>query len=415
MNAALTHALENYSSINNELVINNIPISAIVKKAGTPVYIYSEKAILKRHEQIRGDLPKNLAVHYAVKANPDQRVLSIMKDLYDGFDIASIGEMKKAMAAGINPEVMNFAGPGKSMEELSFAIKKGIGGISLESAREMEHVIRICSNGKKVKVWIRVNPEFELKNSGMKMGGGAKQFGIDYRQVQAVLTKIKADKNIMFSGIHVFAGSQNLNADSIISAFENILGMAHELNVVSGAEIGNVNLGAGFGIPYFANDSPLDLKKIGLALDDKLGRFLQQYPNTRFNLELGRFLVGEAGIYICKVLYKKKSQGKTFIITDGGMHHNLAATGNLGQSLVKRPFPITVANNLGEFKEKVIVTGRLCTPIDTFGEVEIPAAEEGDLIAVFNVGAYGYSASPLLFLSHDPPAQVMIMNNENIL
>ena len=210
MDSALIHALENYSQVGNQLTISGVSIRSIVEETGTPVYLYSTDQINKKHNQIRRDLPNRLAIYYAIKANPNRHILSLMNNLYDGFDIASAGELSIARDTGIDPERLHFAGPGKSFEELKFAIDGHIGGISIESETELDHIIRICDRKKETNIWIRINPEFEHSNAGMKMGGGPKQFGIDYSRIPDVIKKVRTLKNLNFLGIHVFAGSQIL-------------------------------------------------------------------------------------------------------------------------------------------------------------------------------------------------------------
>jgi diaminopimelate decarboxylase len=349
-------------------------------------------------------------IYYAVKANPNIRIIRELGGLYGGVDIASKGEMIRAIEGGIKPEAMSFAGPRKSIEELRFAIKYKIGTISVESAREIEHIREISRQlNAAVNILIRLNPAFELAKSGMKMGGGAQQFGIDSERVPPLIKSLACDEHVHFSGIHIFAGSQNLNAGAIIEAFHSILRYAENLAAEIDRPLSIVNLGGGFGIPYFEKDEELDLRQVGDGLARLLEASRKRLPQTQFKIELGRYLVGECGLYVCKVLYRKLSRGQVFLVTDGGMHHHLAASGNFGQKMVHRPMPITVANKLHHPTERANLVGPLCTPLDTFGmNLELPRAEEGDLIAVFNSGAYGYSASPLGFLSHEPPEEIIL-------
>jgi diaminopimelate decarboxylase len=243
----------------------------------------------------------------------------------------------------------------------------------------------------------------------MKMGGGAKQFGIDSERVPQVMRSLRSNAHVAFKGIHIFAGSQNLNAEAILSAFEKILAYSLYLSSALAEPLEVVNLGGGFGIPYFVNDKDLNLEVLGAGLKKLLPAYRAQMPSTHFRIELGRFVVGEAGIYVSRVLYRKISRNQLFLITDGGMHHHLAASGNFGQGLLRRPFPITTLNRLDEPLEKVNVVGPLCTPLDTFGnQILVPRAEVGDLVGVMNSGAYGFTASPLSFLSHRPPVEITV-------
>ena len=358
---------------------------------------------------LREALPDNLEILYAVKANPNHEILNIMGNLYDGFDVASSGELERVIKAGGRPSDICFAGPGKKLDELRYAIEKQIGCISIESEQEFNHIKALCEQtGKSASVLVRVNPSFDLSMSGMKMGGGAKQFGVDSERVPDLIRAISAEDAVVFKGLHIFAGSQNLNANALVGTFEKILEYALSLATETGIPLSRINMGGGFGIPYFAHERELELDIVGRELEGLIKKYSPLLGFPRLMLELGRFAVGEAGIYLCQILYRKISRGHTFLVIDGGMHHHLSASGNLGQSLARRPMPITVVNRQGKPLEKVHVVGPLCTPLDTFGTVELPQAREGDFIAVFQSGAYGFSASPQLFLSHAPPLEVVV-------
>ena len=407
---ALASALSHFKKNDGRLYINGRSIVDIVKEYSTPMYIYDRSVLEWRRDMLRKSMPENVELYYAVKANPNIEILRKLGEMYDGLDVASAGEMKRGMEAGIAPAQMSFAGPGKSIDELHFAVSNGIGTISVENIKEIDHLRAIGKElNTSVNVLIRVNPSFELSGSGMKMGGGPKQFGIDSQVVPSLLAGIKDDETIIFRGIHIYSGSQNLDADAIADAFEKITDYAASLVEDFNVSMEIVNLGGGLGIPYFAMDQDVDLEKVGSRVSDLTRNCRAKLPHTQFVIEMGRFIVGECGLYVSKVLYKKISHNETFLILDGGMHHHLAASGNLGQKMVHRPMPMTTVNKLHNMPEKVNVVGPLCTPLDTFGfNVELPLAEEGDLIAVMNAGAYGYSASPQRFLSHKSPVEVLI-------
>ena len=409
MNHALKSALSNFTRQGTELLIGGVTMSSLAEQHGTPLYIYDNDIIRKKCQQLRSHLPKNIKIYYAVKANPNIEIIRLMGEIYDGFDVASGGEIERVLEAGISPDRISFAGPGKTLAELRYSVDNQIGGLSIESEQEFEHIKTICKKlGKNANVFVRVNPDFDLSQSGMKMGGGPKQFGIDSERVPALLTAIKKEKSVNFKGIHIYAGSQNLTAEQLLKIFEKIMEFAISLVSATGISINQLNMGGGFGIPYFAHEQELDLVAVGQGLKKLFNKYDLRLGNTSFIMELGRFLVGESGVYLSKVLYRKISRGQVFLITDGGMHHHLAASGNFGQSLVRRPMPITVANKQGNQTEKAHVTGPLCTPLDTFGLVELPKAQKDDLVCVLNSGAYGFSASPHFFLSHPPPKEVVI-------
>ncbi|MBW8886702.1 MAG: type III PLP-dependent enzyme [Fibrobacteres bacterium] len=399
-----------FGRIGDALAVAGKPIADIVRQYGSPLFIYDTGILRWRHDALRAVLPKELLITYAVKANPNPDIVRLLGQWYDGVDLASQGEMEVALKGGVPGAKMSFAGPGKSREELRFAVANGIGTLSLESERELDHLEAICAEtGKTTQALIRVNPDFEFSRSGLKMGGGSKQFGIDSERVPALIQRLAASKNVRFKGIHIFSGTQNLNADSVVEAFGKILEYAVGLKAATGCRIDILNLGGGFGIPYFKGDAPLDLERAGEGVRRLFAEYAPKLPGTRFKTELGRFLVGEAGIYVSQVRYRKVSRGTVFLILDGGMHHHLAASGNISQSPIRRQMVLAAANKMNGPTEKVNVVGPLCTPLDTFGMgIELPALDEGDFVAIPNSGAYGPSMSPVGFLSHPPPREVLL-------
>jgi diaminopimelate decarboxylase len=406
-NLALESALSHFYQDSGELLIGGRSISAIAKEYGTPLYIYNRDIIHWRHDTMRKFIPGDVQLFYAVKANPHSGIIRLMGDLYDGFDISSIGEMKKLIGEGVSPTVMSFAGPGKRIEELEFALSHKIGSISIESEQELDHIRTLCKGMKiSANIMIRVNPMFELTQSGMGMGG-PRQFGIDSDRVPEVLESIRNDKYIDFQGLHIFSGSQNLNADSLVEHFDKIIGYALDLGSAMNIPMKVINIGGGLGIPYFSHEKDLEITTVGEGLASVMKKLHSKLKDTQIRMELGRYIVGECGIYLCRVLYRKISQGKVFLIVDGGMHHHLAASGNLGQSLVRRPMPLVTANKIDKPIERVTVVGPLCTPLDTFGTVDLQYADEDDLIAVMNSGAYGLTASPNGFLSRNQAKEII--------
>lgn len=377
---------------------------------GTPLYLYDTARLKKKYDALRAAMPKELYLSYAIKANPHTEIIRFLGRHYDGVDLASMGEMAKAMEAGVEPARMSFAGPGKSPAELEFAIKHGVGAISVESQRELELIGQIAERLKvKARVYFRVNPAFELGSAGLKMGGGSKQFGVDAELIPDMVRGLKGNEWVSFHGLHFFTGVQNLNADAILSAFEKILAYAADLVESAGATMEVLNLGGGFGIPHHRGDGELDLAKVGEGMGKLFDAIRPRLPKTRFKIELGRFIVGECGLYVAKVLYRKLSRGGVFLVMDGGLHQYLAASGHMSGNPIHRPMNIAIANRMDAAPEKVNVVGTLCTPLDRFGfNLELPRAEEGDLVAVLNAGAYGYSMSPLAFLSHALPKEVVI-------
>ena len=391
------------------LVIGDLPLTRLAQRIGTtPFYAYDRKLISARIQFLRQHLPAGIHLHYAMKANPMPAVVQHLAGLVDGMDVASVGEMKVALDAGMTPENISFAGPGKGRQELICAIAAGI-VINVESEYELETIAQLAEEtGFQPKVAVRVNPDFELKSSGMKMGGGSKQFGIDAERVPAVLQRI-AQLRFDFEGLHIFSGSQNLRVEALREAHEKTLQLGLQLASTSPVPVRAINIGGGFGVPYFPGESPLDLNAVGTNLQRLLAEIPSQFSAIRFVIELGRYIVAEAGIYVCRVLEKKISRGQTFLVTNGGLHHHLAASGNFGQ-VIRKNYPVAIGNKMKiDETEIVSVVGPLCTPLDLLADrMELSRAEPGDLVVVFQSGAYGLTASPTAFLSHPAPLEVLI-------
>lgn len=398
-----------YEALDGELSIGGRKASDLVAEAGdTPLFVYSAQHLRQRVADLRAAMPARLALHYAVKANPYGPVLQVMSGLVDGFDIASGGELALVRAAGINPRLISFAGPGKRAAELEAAIAAGV-TLNLESEGEAARALEIGERlGIAPRLAIRVNPDFDLKGSGMKMGGGAKQFGIDAERVPALARRIIAS-GAEWRGFHIFAGSQALDAAAIIDTQAQTLKLAARLAEDSGAALPHCNLGGGIGIPYFPGDKPVELAAVGAALEAEFSQLPQCLADTQFCIELGRHLVGEAGVYLTRIVDRKVSHGEVFLIVDGGLHHQLAASGNFG-TVVRRNYPVAIASRYAAaVEEEASVVGCLCTPLDRLADkAGFPRAEVGDLVAVFCAGAYGASASPAQFLGHGPALEMLV-------
>lgn len=398
-----------YTAIDGELAIDGHKASDLVAEAGrTPLFVYSRALLTCRIGALRAAMPERLAIHYAVKANPFGPVLSHLAALVDGFDIASGGELAMIEAAGIDARLVSFAGPGKRDEELEAAISRGV-TLNLESEGEADRALAIADRlGVTPRLAIRVNPSFDLKGSGMKMGGGAKPFGVDAERVPALARRIIA-AGAQWRGFHIFAGSQALSADAIIDTQAQTLALAAELAEASGAALPHCNLGGGFGIPYFPGDEPIDAAAVGAALGERFAQLPETLAETQFCIELGRYIAGEAGVYLCRIVDRKVSHGETYLITDGGLHHQLAASGNFG-TVVRRNYPVAIATRFdAPAEEEANVVGCLCTPLDRLADKGgFPHAEPGDLVAVFCAGAYGASASPAMFLGQGPAAEILV-------
>lgn len=401
------HAPQQYFTVHhNGLWVGGSPLTALADQAeGLPFYVYDRSVIDERVNAWRQAMPAGLHLHYAVKANPMPDVIAHMVGITDGLDVASAGELSIALAAGAAPKTISFAGPGKSDADLHEAVKAGV-IIVLESATELKRVTELAVRlGRRPPVAVRVNPDFELKSSGMKMGGGPKPFGIDAEQVPEVIASLEG-LPLDFVGLHIFSGSQNLRTDSLIEAHTRTFELAWRLADEAGISLRWLNIGGGLGVPYFPGDRPLDLVPIGKNLERLLQLNARRQPQAELIMELGRYLVAEAGLYVCRVRDVKISRGHKYLITNGGLHHHLAASGNFGQ-VIRKNYPVCLGNKVSaDHTEEVTIVGPLCTPLDILAErVLLPVAEVDDLVVVFQSGAYGYTASPHLFLSHPEPLE----------
>ena len=410
LDAFTQHAPNPYfDSKDGELLVGGRKVSAIAAELGrTPFYAYDSAVMTRKVQELRTAFPAEVEIHFAMKANPMPAVVKHFCGLVDGIDVASAGEMDVAIAAGMRPDLVSFAGPGKSPQELERAVAAGI-VINAESELELKRLAEIAHrSGVRPKVAIRVNPDFELKTSGMKMAGGPKPFGIDAERVPQVLREL-ATLPLEFWGFHIYSGSQNLRPDIISDAQQKSAALAIELARHAPAPVRLLNLGGGLGIPYFPNEQPLDLAPIGENLRMLVPVIKSALPEATIALELGRFLVGESGVYVCRISDRKISRGHVFLITDGGLHHHLAASGNFGQ-VIRKNYPVLIATRIGsDQNECASVVGPLCTPLDLLADrMEMSCAQVGDLAAVFQSGAYGLTASPLGFLSHPPPLEILL-------
>lgn len=402
-------ALKGWQSRDGELLVGDVPVTSLARRVGrTPFFAYDRVRLKARVAELRAHLPEGLSLHYAIKANPMAALVCFLAERVDGFDVASAGELTKALDAGMAADKIGFAGPGKTDQELTQALAAGV-LVEAESGGELARLETLASElGTPPRIALRINPDFQLKGSGMRMGGGAQQFGIDAEDAPRIIADSRA-RGLEIQGFHIFAGSQNLDAETIAEVQTKTLDLALRLADRLAAPLRYLNLGGGFGIPYFPKDRPLDLGRAGESLAAVVEAFAEAQPQARPVLELGRYIVGEAGLYVTRVIDRKVSRGAVFLVTDGGLHHHLAASGNFGQ-VIRRNFPLVIANRMGAApQEKASVVGCLCTPLDLLADkAALPRAEPGDLVAIFQSGAYGLTASPTAFLGHPDPAEVLV-------
>jgi diaminopimelate decarboxylase len=409
------HAPQNgFPVVDGCLQVGGIPLHRLAQRVGsTPFYAYDRRLVSERVRHLRAHLPAAVELHYSIKANPMPALVQHLAGLVDGLDVASGGEMNVALDTGMAPRRISFAGPGKSEAELRQAVAAGV-CVHAESEREIRLLARLGEElGIAPLLVLRINPDFELKGSGMRMGGGAKQFGIDAEDAPRLL-QLAAQLELDVLGFHIFSGSQSLKADAIVEAQAQTLALAVRLTDAARDPVRMLNIGGGFGIPYFPGEAPLDLAPIGAGLAAALPGVQAALPQAQLSIELGRYLVGEAGVYVARVVDRKVSRGQVFLVTDGGLHHHLAASGNFGQ-VIRKNYPVVIGNRMGgepegsTVKETVSIVGPLCTPLDLLAErMDLPEAQIGDLVVVFQSGAYGRSASPQGFLSHPAVQEVLV-------
>ena len=408
--AAPQHApMSQFTVHGGELIVGGQPVSRLAERIGrTPFYAYDRGLLKARVAQLRAVLPKQVKLHYAMKANPMPAVVGLMAGLVDGIDVASAGELMVALDAGANPAEISFAGPGKRDIELRQAVAAGV-LVNVESTRELP-VLAAASQalGLPARVALRVNPDFELKGSGMRMGGGPKQFGIDAEALPDVLREV-GKLGLAFEGFHLFAGSQNLKAESICEAQQKSYELALQLAQHAPSPLRFLNLGGGFGIPYFPGEQPLDLAPIGTNLQTLVERAARELPQAELVIELGRYLVGEAGVYVTRIVDRKVSRGQVYLVVDGGLNHHLSASGNFGQ-VIRKNYPVTIGNKADATeREQASIVGPLCTPLDLLADkMDLATADVGDLAVIFQSGAYGRSASPQDFLGHPHCVEVLV-------
>lgn len=396
----------------DELIIGRVPVSLLAQAYGTPFFVYDRAGLDRKYEALRAALPARFSIFYSIKANPNLAILRHFLSRACGFEIASGGEFLLALQAGCSPKQVVFAGPGKTEAELELVLSHGIGEIHVESFLEAKRIGEICRRLKvRARIAVRVNPTADAEGGAMRMGGRPAPFGVDEEILDEVLDEVLADAALEPCGIHLFTGTQILDHSVLIGQYRHGLSLARRVAGRLGKPLHTVDFGGGFGVPYFAHEQELNLS----ALREELAALFSEveaepaFAGTRFLVEPGRFLVAEAGVYVARVNDIKISRGKKFLIVDGGMNHHLAASGNLGQT-IKRNYPVALVNKLAKSVEDTVdVVGPLCTPLDTLARgVALPRAEVGDLLGIFQSGAYARTASPLGFLSHPEPTECWV-------
>jgi len=397
---------------NGELLLGGVPVTRLAELHGTPLFVYDRGIMKEKLDLLLGALPPSFELYYSIKANPNQSVLKFFLKQGCGLEIASGGELFQALAAGCEPDRVLFAGPGKTDAELEYALHSGIGEIHLESLDEMNSLVEIARRlQRRAAVAIRVNPAAEAQGGAMRMGGTASAFGIDEETLDAVLDRVLPQDLLDFRGIHLFTGTQILDHEVLLRQYHRGFEIAQRAARRAARPLSTLDFGGGLGIPYFDGDRELDIPAFKERLCELVDTYrgAPEFDGTRFVVEPGRFLVGECGVYVTRVTSVKESRGKSFVVVDGGMNHHLAASGNLGQ-VIKRNFPLAILTKHGFDRDHTAtVVGPLCTPLDTLArDSVIPKPEVGDLVGIFQSGAYARTSSPLGFLSHPDPPEVMV-------
>lgn len=398
---------------NGKLYVGDASFEEIAERFGTPFYLYDLDGVREKAAAVKRAFGNSIELLYAVKANPNPELLRGMRDSVDGLDIASTGELYRALAAGFRADTISFAGPGKTRAELGDSLWRRVGIISVESVRELRDLKELAEmEGVQAPVTIRINPALTVKEFAVKMGGKATQFGIDEEDAGEAADFLKAnDRFFDVLGIHVYAGTQCLDEQALAAGLADTLRIAAEMRERHGIECRVINVGGGFGVSYYEEGRALDLGLLARLYNKEFVRYRRETgTNPRFLLELGRYLVAEAGIYVARVVSEKRSRGEQFYVLDGGMNHHLAASGNLGATLRKNYLVRNLSRPGAEMKTCTLV-GPLCTPLDLMGKgVAVESPKVGDLVGFLNSGSYGYSASPLLFLGHEEPLELLISN-----
>jgi diaminopimelate decarboxylase len=398
------------------LSIGGIAATTLAGRFGTPLFVYDASVLRGQYRRLAETLAGFAEVYYSIKANPNPAIAGIFVAEGAGLEIASAGELLLARRAGCSPARMLFAGPGKGAEELGLAVAAGVGEIHIETFEEIERIAAIGRRlDRRVPVAVRINPSAAAQGGAMRMGGKPASFGFDEETLDDVARRIEAQPSLDLRGLHLFAGTQILDAAVLAGQWRYGLELAARLARRLGRSLATIDLGGGLGVPYHDNDARLDLAALREHVV-ALTREVAAEPAIRASrvvVEPGRFLTASAGVYLMGVNAVKASRGTRFVIADGGMHHHLAASGNLGQ-VIKRDYPIVLASRVeAEADTAAVVVGPLCTPLDTLGrQVHLPAVAAGDLVAVLQSGAYALSASPVGFLGHPMPAEVLVDRGE---
>ncbi|HBZ29470.1 MAG TPA: decarboxylase [Nitrosomonas nitrosa] len=390
-------------------------LTEVARRHGTPSFVYLADTIRKRVRELHSVFAERFEIRYAVKANPNSALLTLLRDLGVDLDVSSAGEMLRGLNVGFKENRIGFTGPGKRHFELQLAIQRGICEIICESPDEIEEANRIASHyGVVQPILLRVNPINVPRKFGLQMGGQASQFGIDEEELPGVLSCLSSWSSVRFCGFHAFSAGNSLSEDAIVENLSNLIKLFTRFASDFSLTPQRFAFGSGFGIPYFSGDHELDLAKIGRELNPIVDEIRSQkrFCNTSITLEMGRWLVGTAGYMLTSVVRSKNSRGKAIRICDAGFNNNLSAAGMLG-TVLRRDWQFwNLSAAESQTRESYMIVGPLCASFDVLGtDVALPPTGKGDVLAIGSSGAYGLSASPVGFISHPFPREILVENN----
>lgn len=407
-----TNLLKHYSWENGKLVFGDCLVSSIGNKYKTPLYVYDTIIIDRKINDLKETITENIELYYAMKANPNLGIVSIMAKKKMGVEVSSSGEICIAIKAGFEPVNILFTGAGKTEEEIRYALENGISFFNVESYNQAKMLEKLAREAdKKIKVLIRINPNIELGQSSLKMGGTARQFGIDEENIEPVLEYIQQSSFCRFVGIHLHVASEVLDTEIYKKNIRNVLNTAVKLSQAYKLEFEIIDLGGGLGVPYIPRDGEgINLHELKQFFEHELKQYYDITGQaTKFIIEPGRFIVAECGMFLTKIIDIKDSRGKRYVITDGGVNNRPGVS--IKSRLSKQHIPIEIVDKIrGNTLQTVEIAGPLMTPTDILATgVNIATeVEVGDLVAFFMSGAYAFSTSSQYFLSHPVPAEVLI-------
>ena len=381
------------------------------KEYGTPLYLYDRKKMESNWKELVNHLPINVNIYYSVKANPNLAIIKIFDELGANFEVASIGELKSVLQVGVAPSRIIFVGPGKTTEEIKYAIRKNIGAIISESHREVYDIqAHSYSLNKITPIALRINPGH---GKGMLAMGGETQFGMDMEKAFHTIQDVNKLPNVEIIGIHGYLGTQILDSQVIIEHSRKLLEIADELQKRSGKSFSFIDIGGGFGVPYHENDSQLNLNDLYSGMEYLVDTYIEKHPYVNnIAVESGRFLVSSSGVFVTRVIDIKKSSKQTFVILDGGIN----VFGGFDRYVGWRPTPFRLLNRDYSEESSLTLCGPLCTPIDRLAtNILLPLPKVNDLLIFYKAGAYGYTASPGLFLSHGYPSEILVSQDKAFL